>query len=91
MHMQEEIRFGKAKMPSWSRALAIAVGVISLAAGFLVLVFPGLSFLLVAYFIAFALIMLGVDRISLGFSGHTYEITVAKSAEQQPAQQKPTV
>jgi uncharacterized membrane protein HdeD (DUF308 family) len=91
MYMEEKIQMGRAKMPGWARALAVVVGVISLIVGFLVLVFPGLGFLLVAYFIAFALLMLGADRIATGISGHTYEMKVVQTREQAPAQQKPTV
>ena len=86
----EEINFGRVRMPSWARALAVVVGVISLVAGFLVLVFPGLGLLVVVYFLAIALMMLGADRIAMGISGHTYEIKVARAGEQAPAQQKPT-
>ena len=89
MDMEEQIQMGKVKMPSWARALAVAVGAISLVAGFLVLVFPGLGLLVVVYFLAFALVMLGVDRIAMGISGHTYEIRV-RPGEQAPAQQQPT-
>jgi len=91
MYMEEKIQMGRVKMPGWARALAVVVGVISLIVGFLVLVFPGLGFLLVAYFIAFALLVLGVDRVATGISGHTYEIRAVQTGEQAPAQQKPTV
>lgn len=68
-------------LPGWARALGIVVGIFSLIAGFLVLVFPGLGLLLVAYFIAFALIMLGVERLAMGISGHAYQV---KRKEQTP-------
>lgn len=89
--MEQEVQMGRVRMPGWARALAVVVGVISLIAGFLVLVFPGLGLLVVVYFLALALLMLGVDRIALGLSGHTYEIKVAKPGEQAPAQEKPTM
>jgi uncharacterized membrane protein HdeD (DUF308 family) len=45
---------------------------ISLAAGILVLIFPALGVLFVVYLLAFALIMLGVERLGMGITGHAY-------------------
>ncbi len=68
------------KLPGWARALAVFVGLLSLAAGLLVLVFPGLGVLFVVYLVAFALIMLGVERLGMGITGHAY---VMKTEEKQ--------
>ena len=69
------------KLPNWARTLGVIVGVLSLVAGFLVLVFPGLGILTVVYFLAFALIMLGVERLAMGITGHAYSI---KLKDQKP-------
>lgn len=68
------------KLPGWARALAVVVGLVTLVAGFLVLVFPALGVLFVVYILAFALILLGVERLGMGITGHAYAIR-AKSKE----------
>jgi uncharacterized membrane protein HdeD (DUF308 family) len=74
--MEVEIR----KLPGWARALAVVVGLVTLLAGLLVLVFPALGILFVVYILAFALILLGVERLGMGITGHAYTVT-AKSKE----------
>lgn len=76
-----EVEVGRVSLPDWARTLAVIVGVLSIIAGFLILVFPGLGVLTVVYVLAFALIMLGVDRLTAGITGHAYGI---KSKEQTP-------
>lgn len=63
------------KMPRWARELAAVVALVSRAAGVLVLIFPRLGFLFVVYFLAFALVLLGVERLGMSITGHgfTYE------------------
>jgi len=68
------------KLPDWARALGVIVGILSLVAGFFVLVFPGLGVLAVVYLLAFALIMLGVERLAMGITGHAYRIKVTAQA-----------
>ena len=68
-------------LPNWARTLAAIVGILSLIAGVLVLVFPGLGVLAVVYLLAFALIMLGVERLAMGITGHAQRI---KMKEQTP-------
>ena len=70
-------------MPGWARALAITGGILSLIAGFLILVFPSLGVLIIAYFLAFALIMLGTERLVIGVTGHAGR--VKRKAETQTA------
>ncbi len=65
-------------MPGWVWALAIVVGLVTLVAGFLVLVYPALGLLVVVYILAFALILLGIERLGMGITGHAY---VAKKPE----------
>ena len=74
--MEVEIR----KLPGWARALAVVVGLVTLLAGLLVLVFPALGILFVVYILAFALILLGVERLGMGITGHAYTVT-SKSKE----------
>jgi len=75
-----EMEVESRKLPGWARALAVVVGLVTLVAGFLVLVFPALGILFVVYILAFALILLGVERLGMGITGHAYTVT-AKSKE----------
>ena len=72
------------KLPGWARALAIVVGLVSLLAGFVVLAFPALGLLFVVYLLAFALILLGIERLGMGITGHAYAVA-AKNKEPEPA------
>ena len=76
-----EVEVNKIPLPNWARTLAVVGGLLSLVAGFLVLIYPGLGVLTVAYILAFALIMLGVDRLATGIAGQAYRFT---SKEQTP-------
>lgn len=60
------------KLPGWARALAIVVGLVSIVAGLMVLVFPGLGLLVVVYFLAFAFLLLGIERLAMGITGHPH-------------------
>jgi len=73
-----EVEVGNVSLPGWARTLAVIVGVLSLIAGFLVLVFPGLGVIAVVYILALALMMLGVDRLAAGITGHAYGIKAQK-------------
>ena len=70
------------KLPGWARALAVVVGLVTLVAGILVLVFPGFGLLVVVYILAFAMILLGVERLGMGITGHAY---TAKKPEPEKA------
>jgi hypothetical protein len=69
-------------MPRWARGLAAVVGLISLAAGILVLMFlqivgqmvEALGFVvyLLAYLLAFGLVLLGVERLGMSITGHGF-------------------
>ncbi len=59
-------------LPRWARIFGIVVGVVSILAGVLVLVYPGLGLFVVVYLLAFALILLGFERLAMGISGHPY-------------------
>jgi uncharacterized membrane protein HdeD (DUF308 family) len=45
---------------------------VSLVAGILVLIFPRFGFLIVVYIFAFAMILLGTERLGMGITGHAY-------------------
>ena len=67
------------KLPNWSRALAILVGLVTLVAGLLVLIFPALGLIFVVYMLAFSLILLGIERLGMGITGHAYITTKEES------------
>jgi len=67
---------GKATLPMWARMFAIVVGLISIAAAFIVLLFPGIAVLTLVIFLGIGLMVMGFDRLAAGISGHPYSWTV---------------
>ena len=61
-----------AKLPSWYRALALVVGLISIALAFVLLAYPGLALLTVVFLLAFFFLVIGIDRLVAGVTGHPY-------------------
>ncbi|HTT72740.1 MAG TPA: hypothetical protein VMG99_01120 [Thermoplasmata archaeon] len=59
-------------LPTWYRALAIVVGLISIALAFVVLLDPALGLLTLVFLLGFALLVIGIDRLASGVSGHPY-------------------
>jgi len=59
-------------LPSWYRALAIIVGVISISIGITCLVYPGLALWLVVFLLGFFLLVIGIDRIITGATGRMF-------------------
>lgn len=59
-------------LPTWARAFAIVVGVISIASAFIVLLFPGIALLTLVILLGIALMFIGLDRLIAGISGHPY-------------------
>jgi uncharacterized membrane protein HdeD (DUF308 family) len=57
------------QLPGWQRGLGSALGVIDLILAFLVLLIPGLAFILVALFIAIAGFVIGAACFTIGISG----------------------
>jgi uncharacterized membrane protein HdeD (DUF308 family) len=57
-------------LPMWARALAIVVGLVSIAAAFIVLLFPGIAVLTLVLILGIALMFMGIDRLAAGISGH---------------------
>jgi uncharacterized membrane protein HdeD (DUF308 family) len=62
----------KATLPTWARALAIVVGVISIGAAFIVVLFPGIAILTLVILLGVALLFIGIDRLIAGITGHPY-------------------
>lgn len=60
------------KLPTWYRAFAILVGVISIALALIVLVEPLLALWLLIFLLAFALLVIGMDRLVAGITGHPF-------------------
>jgi uncharacterized membrane protein HdeD (DUF308 family) len=61
-----------ATLPGWARAFAIVVGIIALIAAAVVLLFPGVAILTLVFFLALALLFIGIDRLISGITGHPY-------------------
>lgn len=57
---------GTEKMPSWTRFAEIVLGLVSLAAGISVLVYPGIAVLTLILLLSVGLIFLGIRDIVLG-------------------------
>ena len=60
------------QLPMWYRVLATAVGAISIALALVVLVVPALAVLLLIFLLGFALLVIGIDRLVTGITGHMY-------------------
>jgi hypothetical protein len=56
----------------WYRVLAVIVGVLSIGLALIVLVDPLLAVWLLIFFLALALLMIGIDRLVAGISGHPF-------------------
>ncbi len=61
-----------AQLPSWYRALAVLVGVISIALAFVVLIDPALAVATLILLLGFALLVIGIDRVIAGITGHPF-------------------
>jgi hypothetical protein len=60
------------KLPTWYRAFAVIVGLFSIALALVVLVEPLLALWLLIFFLALALLMMGIDRLVAGVTGHPF-------------------
>lgn len=60
------------QLPKWYRALAIVVGVVSIALALIVLIEPLLALWLLILLLAFALLVMGLDRLIAGITGHPF-------------------
>jgi uncharacterized membrane protein HdeD (DUF308 family) len=61
-----------AKLPVWYRAVAVVVGLISIALAFVVIVFPAFGLVTLVFLLGFALLVIGVDRLIAGITGHPF-------------------
>jgi hypothetical protein len=92
------------KLPMWYRTLAVIVGVFSIALAMIVLIEPLLALWLLILFLALALLMMGIDRLVAGVTGHPFGTAIplmptflgggdagktASSPPGQPPQSKP--
>ncbi len=59
-------------LPGWYRAFAIVVGLVSIVLAFVVLVDPALGLATLVLLLAFALIIIGFDRLIAGVTGHPF-------------------
>jgi uncharacterized membrane protein HdeD (DUF308 family) len=62
----------KVTLPTWYRVLAILVGVVTIGLAFVVLAFPGLALLTLVFLLGFALLVIGIDRLIAGITGHPF-------------------
>jgi len=60
------------QLPTWYRALAIVVGVIAISIAITILIFPGIGIWLVVFLLGFFLLVIGIDRIITGATGHMF-------------------
>jgi uncharacterized membrane protein HdeD (DUF308 family) len=60
------------RLPTWYRVVTIVVGLISIGLAFVVLLDPGLALLTLVFLLGFALLVIGIDRIIAGITGHPY-------------------
>ncbi|MFZ0891118.1 MAG: DUF308 domain-containing protein [Thermoplasmata archaeon] len=60
------------RLPSWYRALTAVVGLISIALAFVLLAYPGIALLTLVFLLAFALLVIGIDRLIAGITGHPF-------------------
>jgi Short repeat of unknown function (DUF308) len=79
-----------AKLPMWARMFAIFVGIVSIAAAFIVLLFPGIALLTLVILLGIALLFIGLDRLIAGITGHPYEwLSVVAVGPAAPSETKP--
>jgi short repeat uncharacterized protein DUF308 len=60
------------KLPVWYRILAVIVGLITIGLAFVFLAFPGLALLTVVFLLGFVLLVIGIDRLIAGITGHPF-------------------
>lgn len=60
------------KLPAWYRAFAVIVGVFCIGLALVVMVEPLLALWLLIFFLALALLIMGIDRLVAGVTGHPF-------------------
>ncbi|HTZ61414.1 MAG TPA: hypothetical protein VMC82_02055 [Thermoplasmata archaeon] len=63
---------GSLTLPNWYRGLAIVVGLVSIILAFVVLLDPVLAVATLILLLAFALLIIGIDRLIAGVTGHPF-------------------
>ena len=63
-------------LPMWYRAFAVVVGVLSIALALIVLADPRLALWLLIFLLGFALLVIGMDRLVAGITGHPFGWTM---------------
>jgi len=71
-------------LPEWYRVLAIVVGVVSIGLALVVLVEPALGLFLLVFLLGFALLVIGIDRLVTGITGHPYSWPMPPSMGASP-------
>ncbi len=60
------------EIPGWMRTLAIIVGVASIVASIIVIIYPAIAIAILVMLLAFGLLLIGIERLANGISGRTY-------------------
>ena len=76
--MVEVIEEGAVRVPGWMRALSAIVGIISIIAAILVLVYPAIAVATLVMLLAIGLLLIGIERLVIGISGRTYRPVVQR-------------
>jgi hypothetical protein len=77
------------RLPAWYRGFAIFIGILSMVLAFVVLADPGLGVALLIILLAFALIIIGIDRLVAGITGHPFGLTMNPLGALTPASSPP--
>lgn len=77
------------KLPTWYRALAVTVGVLSIVLAIIVLIEPVLALWLLIFLLAFALLLMGIDRLVAGITGHPFAPMLGVMPPSQPSSSPP--
>ncbi len=59
-------------LPMWYRGFAVVVGLLSILLAVIVLVDPALGLFALVFLLAFALMIIGIDRLVAGITGHPF-------------------
>ncbi len=60
------------EIPGWMRTLAIIVGIVSIVAAIIVLIYPAIAIATLIALLAVGLLLMGIERLAIGISGRTY-------------------
>jgi hypothetical protein len=75
------VQSSQAKLPDWYRGLAVVVGLISIALAFVVLLDPLLGIATLVLLLGFALLVMGIDRVIAGVTGHPFGLMTGGARE----------